>query len=291
MEIYIFPYVPYCIRYPDVDTFSSQKEKFIDQKKYNDLYIITYANKVFFNRLKNFVGSVHYWEPELRIIVYDLGMCKSQIEDIKRWKNTQVFHFNFSLYPPHVKSLYKYAWKLIILNETFHKYENIFLEDSGQEFRNKIDPIRKRIREEGFFSLQTQDIAKSKKLTHPLTEEYLGIKLKIWQLSGATLGLKKQHPRKETIAKFVETAVNCALKEECIAPKGSSLRNHRYDQAVLSLLAQEYKFNCGGTDGCWVDFKGFSHPPLTMNPKEANDIVLCSRRGQGQPYAPFLVRE
>ena len=85
---HIFPYVPYCIRYPDVDTFSSQKEKFIDQKNYNDLYIITYANKVFFNRLKNLVGSVHYWEPELRIIVYDLGMCQSQIEDIKSWRNS-----------------------------------------------------------------------------------------------------------------------------------------------------------------------------------------------------------
>jgi hypothetical protein len=32
----------------------------------------------------------------------------------------------------------------------------------------------------------------------------------------------------------------CALTKECIAPAGSSRQNHRQDQAVLSVLAQQY---------------------------------------------------
>ena len=101
----------------------------------------------------------------------------------------------------------------------------------------------------------------------------------------------KEHRQKETLTKFVQMAVDCALKEDCIAPEGSSLKNHRYDQAVLTLLAQQLQLKSGGTAGCWVDVDGVVHPPVTTNPKETNDVVLCSRRGEGQPYAKFLVRQ
>jgi len=38
-------------------------------------------------------------------------------------------------------------------------------------------------------------------------------------------------------AAVLRPAVACATRAACIAPPGASLKNHRYDQAVLSALA------------------------------------------------------
>ena len=71
---------------------------------------------------------------------------------------------------------------------------------------------------------------------------------------------------------------------------GSSLGNHRFDQATQTLLVQKYhpSFNGRLEVGCWVE-GGNSHPPLTSDPTEQNDIILCSRRSyEPKPYAKYL---
>ena len=74
-------------------------------KNYTDLYLISYANEEYFRPLENLIGSVHFWEPELRIVIYDVGLTEKQAREVSHWKNVQYKYFNFSLYPPHVKQL------------------------------------------------------------------------------------------------------------------------------------------------------------------------------------------
>ena len=107
---------------------------------------------------------------------------------------------------------------------------------------------------------------------------------------GGIIGLKKDHPRGEDIRKLLHDAVTCSLVERCIAPEGSSLANHHYDQAVLTLLTQKYNFTCGGIKICWVGPD--SHIKLTDDPKTTNDYVVCSRRRyEVRQYTQFLIKE
>ena len=266
-------------------------EKVNFMEKYTDLYLITYADERFFIALQNLIGSVHFWEPNLRIVIYDIGMNENQVHEILNWKNVLYKKFNFSLYPPHMQELKKYAFKPIIWNETFHEYGYIFLQDAGQEFRNKIDPIRNIIQKQGVFSHITASLSRSKELTHPLTEKYLNIALQKSHCDGATMGFKKDHPRGEEIRKLIHEALQCSLVEQCIAPEGSNLVNHRYDQAMFTLLTQKYNFTCGGGG-----VKACSAPDpnckLTEDPKQSNDIVLYSRRlYDGRQYTQFIMKE
>ncbi|CAF4297542.1 unnamed protein product, partial [Adineta steineri] len=41
-----------------------------------DLLIVTAASAGFVDRLENLIGSIHYHEPHITIIVFDLGMTK-----------------------------------------------------------------------------------------------------------------------------------------------------------------------------------------------------------------------
>ena len=116
-----------------------------------EITIITYANKNFYTALRNLVGSVHFWEPQLQIVVFDLGMLDKHLEDIRKWRNTKLVTFDFTLYPDHFRDLHKYAFKPIILNRTFHEYGFIFLEDAGQEFRQPITKLKEWIKEMDYF--------------------------------------------------------------------------------------------------------------------------------------------
>ena len=165
-----------------------------------------------------------------------------------------------------------------------------FFQDAGQEFRNKIDPIRNIIQKQGLFSGTVTTLSRSKGLTHPLTEKYLNITLQKSHCDGATMGFKKDHPRGEEIRKLIHEALQCSLVEQCIAPEGSNLVNHRYDQAIFTLLTQKYNFTCGGVKGCWVGPS--SNSKLTEDPKQSNDIVICSRRlYEGRQYTQFIMKE
>ena len=217
-------------------------------------------------------------------------MSGSQVHEILNWKNVLYKQFNFSLYPPHVKQLKNYAFKPIIWNETFHNYGYIFVQDAGQEFRKKIDPIRKIMQKEGFFSSIPTDLSHSKAHTHPITEGYLNITLQKPHCEGGIIGFKKDHPRGEDIRRLIHDAVVCSLVEQCIAPEGSSVANHFFDQVMLTLFIQKYNFTCGGVKRCWVGPD--SDVKLTEDPKQSNDIVICSRRLRGgRQYTQFIMKE
>ncbi len=56
----------------------------------SDLVIVTGATASFFDRLTNMVGSVHVWEPQQKVVVYDLGFSQSQLAKMMCWRNVEV---------------------------------------------------------------------------------------------------------------------------------------------------------------------------------------------------------
>jgi len=85
---------------------------------YTGYTLVTAGNEPFFDRLRNLIGSAHYWAPDMPIIVYDLGFTGGQHEQIKSWRNVEVRVFDYSKYPEHFRDLHTYAFKPTIMLET-----------------------------------------------------------------------------------------------------------------------------------------------------------------------------
>ncbi len=86
------PSVPICSQ--------SMRTKFTFDSDTEDVVILTAANEHFFDRMVNMIGSVHHWEPTLKVVAFDLGMTKKQVKLVQRMCNTEY------LYPIIIKIIY-----------------------------------------------------------------------------------------------------------------------------------------------------------------------------------------
>jgi hypothetical protein len=210
-----------------------------------DMVIVTGSNDDYYSALRNFAASLKFWAPDRKLVIYNLGMSELQLKDIPKWTNVQALHWKSGIpknLPAHVKNLNNYAWKSIIINETVHEYKSIFWLDAGATFTGPIDSIEEIIRRNGIFLVRGQD-EDMKGLSHPRTYAALGYdkeafrrNLKSPHFAGGVQG--HVYP-----SRFIDSIVipnaQCAMDPRCIAPSGSTLGNHRYDQTVLSILAYQ----------------------------------------------------
>jgi hypothetical protein len=112
---------------------------------------VTSANSRYYEKMRNLIGSILFWEPDATIAIFDLGLSSEQRERVSRWANVRVHDFNFDLYPPHVRTLTNFAWKPLVMNESLSIYESIFYLDTSVELRSPIDEIKSKIDKHGYF--------------------------------------------------------------------------------------------------------------------------------------------
>lgn len=92
------------------------------------LVMLTAFSSNHFRESQDFFGSVHAILPNTKIIVYDIGLTEAEVNRVQSYCNVlEVRKFNFDLYPPHVKELYKCAWKPLIVNEVSKEYSTVTL--------------------------------------------------------------------------------------------------------------------------------------------------------------------
>jgi hypothetical protein len=210
----------------------------------HDMVIVTGADRGYFRGLENLASSLKFWAPHRQLVVYNLGMTKEQLQRVKSWSNLYALHWQDGIpksYPPHVRdNLKNYAWKSIIINETAHKYKSIFWLDAGATFTGPIDPIEEIIHRHGLFLVRGQD-EDMKERSHPATYQWFGFRKATYFQGGPHFagGIQGHVYPSRYIDTIVIPNAKCALDPNCIAPKGSSLKNHRYDQTSLSILAYQ----------------------------------------------------
>ena len=106
------------------------------------LVVVTAASPGFMERLRNLVGSIHYWEPGTDIEIYDLGLSEVNLYEIAQWKRVKVLPFPFEKYPSHVSLLYNMAWKIVLLHEAIQLHPRLIYFDSGMEIlRGKVESL------------------------------------------------------------------------------------------------------------------------------------------------------
>ena len=152
--------------------------------------------------------------------------------------------FKFSSFPSWMKLAGNtqqrggYAWKVIPLGDAYFAWKGIaFWLDGGSLVRDGISRELTNARLEGIYSPPSSHT--QRKWTYPATADFL-VKHHLIQrfypddpnASGGHLIIDWSN--KTVLNKVMIPYYQCAFTQKCISPRGSSMKNHRQDQAVLS---------------------------------------------------------
>ncbi len=249
------------------------------------MVIVSAANEAYFSGLLNLVGSMHYWSPESQIIIYDLGLTDSQLREIAHWRNAHlVQNFFGNEIPAHCKQLKLYAWKPVILLDAIQQNEAILWLDAGSDIRASIEPIKISLETEGHFFVQGQDLDMTKMSHHgsylklgATKEEFRGKP----HFAGNLQAYVRNGRAHEKILKPLDAA---AREKHCIAPPGSNLSNHRYDQTLLSILIYQSDLPVAPQTHLLAAQRNQLHP----DPLQSSDYVIYTTRCSSLEYVHQL---
>lgn len=205
------------------------------------LVIVTGADVTHARPLLNLLASLDRWEPDTYTVVYDLGLGVAQADVIRALGPNRVLtRLGLEDLPTHAADLKNFAWKPLIFAEEFGRQNEMVLWlDAGNLVHKYLLRLREEIIRHGLYTpISSGTIGK---WTHPRTLERLGGHDLIARQprSGGIVGAKFT----PAVAELVRRWRAAALKLEVIAPAGSSKANHRFDQAVLSILFYQHGFS------------------------------------------------
>lgn len=262
-----------------------------------ELVIVTACSKTVFERLRNLVGSIHFWEPGLKVIVFDLGLSSEQLVEVSSWRNVELRRFQFEKYPPHVRISSNYAWKVLLIAETAQEFPAFLYLDSGMEIRQDLTVVKNYMSRHGFITGHQggstllektlfETIARLTKLNPELFAEEAKLRLDNASFCSAMV---QGYLRDSTAARvLIPTMYRCAIDPDCMAPIGAGRDNHNFDQSILSILV------------ILLDLPIFKDPRLVMGDlsivplteTDRSDLLMVARRWQyPKPYLHCVVHD
>lgn len=266
--------------------------------KYNDLVIVTACSQQYFPRLRNLIGSIHFWEPKLSIIVYDIGLTSELVDEVMTWKNVELKEFDFGNYPPYVSFIWNFAWKIFIIAQEMENHPTVFWLDSGVELRHPLVSVRYFLERDGFFSTTME---KRQHITGRSTMQETFDRMKDYGVeelghydeiiikngpfcSGFAMGFDQREASK-SILKY---ALKCARDEGCISPKGANSNNHNFDQSAITIAA----YASGLSHACEhenIVVDTWNYDEATYDETRCNHFELGARRTiQFRPYIQYI---
>lgn len=216
--------------------FFKSKQKFV---------IVTGSDSSHFKSLYQLLKSLEIFEKNTKTIIFDLGITLKEREIIQKdFPNFELRKFNYSDYPSYFNikiNAGEYAWKPVIINDILNEFKSsVCWLDSGNLIVKPLMSIRKIVELYGFYSPFSKGNISD--WTHPKTLEFLNTSndkniVNQRNLNGACISVDYNNLQvKNVIKKWSD----CAKNKDCIAPEGSSRKNHRQDQSALSTLVYKY---------------------------------------------------
>jgi len=195
--------------------------------------------------LENFKKIPHFDN----FIIYDLGLNESQSNYLKSVKFIDYRKFSFDSYPPHFKKrlpnhgnkIGGFAWKPAILKIIKDEFsDNIVWFDSANLFNKRFIFFKVLLFSRGFISFYSSGTIKD--YTHEKVINNLQLInekdiLLSKNLMGGLIGFNAKN---EQAIKIIDEWYELCLDESNIFPEGSSLKDHRHDQSILSLCYWKY---------------------------------------------------
>ena len=185
--------------------------------------------------------------PDLKIIFYDLGLREQSLHLLQKHCKCEVRKFSYKEYPYHVRVLFMYTWKPILIQNVLKEYSSIMWVDASVRFSHPN-------LESFFFNGSNLGIklypgdGSIARRTHLKTFEYLGEKpcmFDVPELEATVIMLKRS---KFTLTNIMRPWVSCALSSGCMihpcvliriwCPSGNQDMGccHRFDQSVLGII-------------------------------------------------------
>ena len=195
--------------------------------------------------------------PEKKLFFYDIGLDESQASQLKKLPYVTYRKFDFNKYPPHIKNLMNYAWKILIIGELLAEFDGVMWFDTSVRIYGDVNHVLERLvhfKSGILFFLKIIGGHSIAAATDPGMIEYFPLTpegktgLVSTMLPGGTILVFNTADVQEHVMKWASI---CALVKDCIAPPGSKLYCpgnfhtipreqfggcHRYDQALFSLL-------------------------------------------------------
>src|SRR5579871_1933923 len=206
------------------------------------MLLVTGADRTHGASLRQMLASVRRHEPDLRVVVYDLGLTRWQRLRIGKRRQLEWRRFEFEKYPAYFDIRVKageYAWKPVIIADLVEEAgEPVLWLDAGCVVLEPLKALRAALRTCGFYSPRSGGTIAD--WTHPKMLAYFGLDAD-WARGKPNLngGCCAFDPSFEEARALARRWREGALIRDCIAPEGSNRSNHRQDQALLTVLAYQ----------------------------------------------------
>ena len=207
-----------------------------------DLVLVTGSDEVFADSLFQLLENVSSQQDIKAIVVYDLGMNQQQVDKLKNNFQEIVYRkFEFVNYPSFFKErdeygkLGAYAWKPAIIWDVINEFKcQVVWLDTGNMINSRFKYVRIVLSYIGFFS--PISAGRVRHYTFPSTLEELNFPNKYLNKRMLTGGFScfdwENVESRELLKKWQILSLNKSL----ILPIGSSPRNHKWDQSLLTVL-------------------------------------------------------
>ncbi len=182
---------------------------------------------------------------EQAFVVIDLGLTDADRVGLQsRFPWCAIRTFPFDRYPAHVRQLSSCAWKPIVLNELMASGSGpILWLDAATIIRGSLAPVFERTVQYGSMTLLGQ--SPLARWCHPRTLALMHVPDEDRQKRCRAAGVVGLDPSRPEARDLVAQWRDAALTPECIAPPGANRSNHRYDQALLTILLYRFERECG----------------------------------------------
>ena len=119
-----------------IEMLSAQKEN-----NSHPQVVVTAVSANHYGESQGLIKDIHqqllYFYPEIKLIVYDLGLTKLQLLAMHKYCKCEVRTFEFDHYLDHVKNLKGCTWKPIIIQLMLREYNFIIWNDASLRYNGK----------------------------------------------------------------------------------------------------------------------------------------------------------
>lgn len=225
----------------------------------NNFMVVTGADSTHYKSLNQFLFSIRRYEPDIKVVVFDLGLTKPERQHLENDFPTIEFRtFDYTQYPDYFNikiNSGEYAWKPVILCDILNEFKGcVCWMDAGNVVTKPLFWMQVMIKKSGMYSTYSHGCITD--WTHPKTLEFLHCSNNLYDkrnLSAACVAVCYKNAKAKAV---LNRWKSCALIKDCIAPEGSSRKNHRQDQAVLSVIAHQSGIT-KNMDGLKYGYHGF----------------------------------
>lgn len=207
-----------------------------------DLVLVTGSDEVFADSLFQLLENISSQQDLKAIVVYDLGMNQQQVDKLKNNFQEIIYRkFEFDKYPSFFNErdeygkLGAYAWKPAIIWDVINEFKcQVVWLDTGNIINSRFKYVRIVLSYIGFFS--PISAGRVRDYTFPSTLEELNFPNKYLNKRMLTGGFSCFDWENVESRELLKKWQILSLNKNLILPIGSSPRNHKWDQSLLTVL-------------------------------------------------------